>query len=43
MRFRDSPASRPLTDWGELVQIRDECDVTQTSPDELPAIDIHSL
>ena len=29
--------------WGELVQVQDECDVTQTSPDELPVIDIRSL
>ena len=27
----------------ELVQVHDECDVTQTSPDELPVIDIRSL
>ena len=38
-----SPARGPPTDWGELVQVHNECDVTQTSPDELPAIDIHSL
>jgi hypothetical protein len=25
------------------VQVHDECDVTQTSPDELPVIDIRSL
>jgi len=36
------PSRRP-TDWGELVQVHNEYDVTQTSPDELPAIDIHSL
>ena len=28
---------------GELVQIHDERDVTQASPDEFPVIDIHSL
>ena len=33
----------PPTDWGELVQIHDDRDVFQASPDELPAIDIHSL
>jgi hypothetical protein len=38
-----SPARGPPTDWGELVQVHDECDVTQTSPDELPVIDIRSL
>ena len=38
-----SPARGPPTDWGESVQVHNECDVTQTSPDELPAIDIRSL
>jgi hypothetical protein len=38
-----SPARGPPTDWGEFVQVHDECDMTQTSPDELPVIDIHSL
>ena len=38
-----SPARGPPADWGELVQVHDECDVTQTSPDELPVIDIRSL
>jgi hypothetical protein len=38
-----SPARGPPTDWGELVQVRDDCDVFQSSPDELSAIDIHSL
>ena len=38
-----SPARKPPTDWGELVQIHDERDVTQASPDEFPVIDIHSL
>jgi len=32
-----------LTDWGELVQIHDDRDILQASPDELPTIDIHSL
>ncbi|MFM7183782.1 MAG: hypothetical protein ACKO4Z_03295 [Planctomycetota bacterium] len=40
---RVSPARGPPTDWGELVQIHDDRDVFQASPDELPAIDIHSL
>ena len=38
-----SPARGPPTDWGELVQIHNGRDVFQASPDELPAIDIHSL
>jgi len=38
-----SPAHGPPTDWGELVQAHDNRDVFQASPDELPAIDIHSL
>jgi hypothetical protein len=38
-----SPAHGPPTDWGELVQVHDDRDVFQASPDELPAIDIHSL
>jgi hypothetical protein len=37
------PARGPPTDWGELVQAHDDRDVFQASPDELPAIDIHSL
>jgi hypothetical protein len=38
-----APARGPPTDWGELVQVHDERDIFQASPDELPAIDIHSL
>jgi hypothetical protein len=38
-----SPARGPPTDWGEIVQIHDNRDVFQASPDELPSIDIHSL
>jgi hypothetical protein len=38
-----SPARGPPTDWGELMQDHDECDAIQTSPDDLPVIDIHSL
>ena len=37
------PARGPPPDWGELVQVHDERAVFQPSPDELPAIDIHSL
>ena len=43
MRFRDPPARGTPTDWGELVQVHDDRDVFQSSPDDLPAIDIHSL
>jgi hypothetical protein len=38
-----SPASCLPIDWGELVQVQDDRDIFQASPDELPAIDIHSL
>jgi hypothetical protein len=34
---------RPAYRLGQLVQLHDERDVFQTSPDELPAIDINSL
>jgi hypothetical protein len=37
----ESPRGR--TDWGQLVQLHDDRDVLQAAPDELPAIDIHSL
>ena len=36
------PVESPA-DWGELVQLHDDRDVFQTSPAELPVIDIHSL
>jgi hypothetical protein len=38
-----SPARGPPTDWGELVQVHDDRDIFQASPDEVLAIDIHSL
>jgi hypothetical protein len=38
-----SPARGPPTNWGELVQVHDDRDVFQASPDELPVIDIHSV
>lgn len=38
-----APARGPPTDWGELVQAHDERDAIQSSPDDLPVIDIHSL
>ena len=38
-----APARGPPTDWGELVQAHDDRAIFQASPDELPAIDIHSL
>ena len=38
-----SPARGPPAAWGELVQMHDDREAVQVSPDELPAIDIHSL
>jgi len=38
-----STARGPPTDWGELVQVHDERDIFQASPQELPVIDIQSL
>jgi hypothetical protein len=38
-----SPARGPPTDWGEFVQAHDDREAVQVSPDELPAIDIHSV
>ncbi|MEX0669098.1 MAG: hypothetical protein WD060_01395 [Pirellulales bacterium] len=38
-----SPARRLPTDWGELMQVHDDREAVQVSPDELPGIDIHSL
>jgi hypothetical protein len=37
---RPPPAHRPPTDWTELVQVRDHRSIFQTSPEELPVIDI---
>jgi hypothetical protein len=37
-----SPARGPPTDWGELVQARDDRATFQASPDELPVIAIRS-
>ena len=36
-------ARGPPTNWGELVQVHDDRETIQASPDELPAIDIRSL
>jgi len=36
------PTARPPT-HAVLVQVRDDRDIFQASPQELPAIDIHSL
>jgi hypothetical protein len=33
----------PSNDWGEFVQAHVDGDVMQTSPDEFPVINIHSL
>jgi hypothetical protein len=38
-----SPARGPPTDWGELVQVHDDRAIFQESPEDLPAIDIHSV
>ena len=38
-----SPARGPTTDWADIVQVHDDQDIFQPSPDELPAIDIRSL
>jgi hypothetical protein len=38
-----SPARGPPTEWNELVQVHDDRDGVQDSPDEIPVIDIHSL
>jgi hypothetical protein len=38
-----APARGPPTEWGELVQAHDDRAFFQAPPDELPAIDIHSL
>lgn len=37
-----SPTGGSPTAWRELVQIHDDHNVFQASPDELPVIDIHS-
>lgn len=38
------PARGPPTDWGDhIVQLHDDRDAIQATPDELPAIDMHSL
>ncbi len=38
-----SPASGPPTARGEIVQVHDDRDAIQATPDDLPAIDIYSL
>ena len=38
-----APVRGPQTDWGELVQVHDDRDIFQASPQELPATDIHGL
>jgi len=35
-----APAPRPPTDWGEFVQVHEDRDVVQATPDELPMINI---
>ncbi|MEX0669465.1 MAG: transposase [Pirellulales bacterium] len=36
-------ARGPPTNWAELVQVHDDREIFQSSPNELPVIDIHSL
>jgi|GEM_PF-860190 len=38
-----APARGPPTSWSELMQVHDDRDVIQASPDDLPAIDIRTL
>jgi hypothetical protein len=38
-----APARGPPTAWDELVQVHDDREAIQASPDDLPAIDIRSL
>ncbi len=38
-----APARGPPTSWDELVQVHDDRDAIQASPDDLPVIDIRSL
>ena len=38
-----TPARGPPTSWTELVQVHDDRDAIQSSPDDLPVIDISSL
>jgi hypothetical protein len=38
-----TPARGPPTSWTELVQVHDDRDAIQSSPDDLPVIDLNSL
>ena len=38
-----APARGPPIDWPDLVQVHDDRDVVQTTPDEFPVIDIQAL
>jgi hypothetical protein len=38
-----APARGPPTAWAELVQAHDDRDAIQSSPDDLPVIDIRGL
>jgi hypothetical protein len=38
-----APARGPPAAWGELVQVHDDRAIFQESPEDLPAIDIHSV
>ena len=37
------PARGPPTSWAEILQVHDERDAIQASPEDLPVIDIRSL
>ena len=38
-----APARGPPTSWTEILQVHDDRDAIQASPDDLPVIDIRSL
>ena len=38
-----APTRGPPTGWAEILQVHDDRDAMQTSPDDLPVIDIHLL
>jgi hypothetical protein len=38
-----TPARGPPSSWAEILQVHDDRDAIQTSPDDLPVIDIRSL
>jgi len=38
-----APARGSPADWAEFVRAHDDRDIFHTSPEDVPAIDIHSL